>query len=132
MIFSKAKERLGGRVRVITTGSAPIASEVLSFLRCLFCCAVVEIYGQTESCGASFATKTYDTISGHVGAPGLGVEYKLFDLPEMNYTKDTKPYPSGEICIRGPAIFLGYFKNKRLTDETLDKDGWLHTGDVGC
>ena len=90
-------------------------------MRCLFCCAVVEIYGQTESCGASFATKTYDTISGHVGAPGLGVEYKLFDLPEMNYTKDTKPYPSGEICIRGPAIFLGYFKNKRLTDETLDK-----------
>lgn len=130
MVFSTAKERLGGRVRVMITASAPISAEVLAFLRCVFCCPIVEAYGQTESCGASFGTKVFDSRSGHVGMPGIGVEYKLADLPEMGYTKDTKPYPAGEILIRGPAIFKGYFKNKALTDETIDKDGWLKTGDV--
>lgn len=132
LVLSKAKERLGGRVRIMITGSAPIAPNVLAFLRCIFCCPIVEAYGQTESCGASFGTKVFDNASGHVGGPGVGVEYKLDDLPEMNYTRDSKPYPAGEICIRGPAIFKGYFRNLQLTRETIDEHGWLRTGDVGC
>jgi long-chain acyl-CoA synthetase len=113
------------------TGSAPIAPNILSFLRCAFCCPIVEAYGQTESCGASFGTKIFDNSAGHVGGPGVGVEFKLEDLEEMKYTRNSIK-PSGEICIRGPALFKGYFRNKKLTDETVDKDGWLHTGDVGC
>jgi len=60
VVFSKAKERLGGRVRIMVTASAPISGNVLSALRCIFGCPIVEAYGQTESCGASFATKVYD------------------------------------------------------------------------
>lgn len=129
--FSKPRERLGGRVKVIITASAPIAPNILKFLRLVFCCPIIEAYGQTESTGASFGCKVFDNLSGHVGMPGVGIEYKLTDIPEMGYTKNTKPYPSGEICLRGHAVFKGYFKNQSLTDETL-KDGWLRTGDVGC
>mmetsp|Transcript_4333 Transcript_4333/g.4099 ORF Transcript_4333/g.4099 Transcript_4333/m.4099 type:complete len:191 (+) Transcript_4333:1237-1809(+) len=103
----------------------------MNFLKCLFCCPVVEAYGQTESCGASFCTKLFDNKAGHVGGPTVGIEYKLEDVPDMGYTKHSKPFPCGEVCIRGPSIFLGYFKNKELTDQCMDKDGWLHSGDVG-
>ncbi len=53
------------------------------------------------------------------------------DVPELNYTKDCQPYPRGEVCLRGPSIFLGYFKNHSLTLSVKDQEGWLHSGDVG-
>mmetsp|Transcript_9579 Transcript_9579/g.16087 ORF Transcript_9579/g.16087 Transcript_9579/m.16087 type:complete len:158 (-) Transcript_9579:462-935(-) len=113
------------------TASAPIAPSILTFLRCVFSCPIIEVYGQTETCGASFSTKILEREAGHVGGPGIGVEFKLADIEEMNYTKASKPHPSGEVCIRGPAVFKGYFKNKALTEEVRDEHGWVRTGDVG-
>ena len=113
------------------TASAPIAGNVLEFLKCAFCCPIVEAYGQTESCGASYSTKIFDNQTGHVGGPALGIESKLRDVPDLNYTRDSKPYPQGEVMLRGPSIFVGYFKNPKLTAETKTQDGWLHTGDIG-
>ncbi len=113
------------------TASAPIADNVLAFLKVAFCCPIVEAYGQTESCGASFCTKLFDNKTGHVGGPALGIECMLRDVPELNYTRDSKPHPQGEVLLRGPSIFVGYFKNPVLTAETKDEQGWLHTGDVG-
>jgi len=66
-----------------------------------------------------------------VGGPLVGVEYKLQDVPDLNYTKLSQPFPTGEVCIRGPPVFKGYFRNKLLTDDSIDEDGWLHTGDIG-
>lgn len=54
LVFSKTKARLGGRVRYIITGSAPLSSEVMAFLRCAFCCDVFEGYGQTETSAGAF------------------------------------------------------------------------------
>lgn len=130
LLFNKIKDRLGGRVRIMITASAPIAENVLKFLKCAFCCPIIEAYGQTESCGASFSTKIFDNVAGHVGGPAVGIEFKLRDVEEMGYLTSKNP-PQGEVCIRGPSIFKGYFRNKELTDEVKDKEGWLFTGDVG-
>ncbi|KAJ3092988.1 hypothetical protein HDU96_002550 [Phlyctochytrium bullatum] len=132
LVFSKIQARLGGRVRMILTGAAPISGEILDFLRVVMGCQVLEGYGQTESCAAGFITMVgdYRTFP-HVGAPFPACEYKLVDIPSMNYFATDEPNPRGEICIRGHLVMKGYLKAPELTAETIDENGWLHTGDVG-
>jgi long-chain acyl-CoA synthetase len=68
-----------------------------------------------------------DFSEGHVGYVVPCMEIKLVSVPEMNYhAKDLK----GEVWVRGPAVFRGYLKDKKKTDETLTEDGWLQTGDI--
>lgn len=116
------------------TGSAPIDADILTFFKIAFSCEIYEIYGQTES-GASFLTDPSDRNMGHVGGVTPNSEFKLVDVPEMDYTsKDTEngeQVPRGEVCISGPACFSGYFRNDKKTKEAVDSDGWLHTGDIG-
>lgn len=136
LVFKNFKEVLGGRVRLMVTGSAPIDGHILSLLKICFCCPIIEGYGQTETCAASTLTHGHDNIPGHVGGPVGASEIKLIDVKEMNYTSKDKDEngnlaPRGEICIRGPILFSGYFNDKENTKKTLDKDGWVHTGDVG-
>lgn len=130
------KKRLGGRVKYCLTGSAPISKDVIDFLKICFCCPIFEGYGQTECCGAASITHQDDPLSGHVGGVLPTFLLKLEDVPEMNYfSTDTDEegtsYPRGEICYKGESNFIGYFKEPEKTAETLDRDGWLHTGDVG-
>ncbi|XP_055876985.1 long-chain-fatty-acid--CoA ligase 5-like isoform X2 [Biomphalaria glabrata] len=128
-IFRSVQQALGGRVRIITTGSAPISSTVLSFLRCIVGCPILEGYGQTENAAVSTLTVLGDPEPGHVGPPLPCNMVKLCDVPEMNYfARDNK----GEICIKGPNVFLGYLKDEEKTREALDEEDWLHTGDIGA
>ncbi|KJE90154.1 fatty acyl-CoA synthetase [Capsaspora owczarzaki ATCC 30864] len=131
LVFDKMKLILGGRVRYMITGSAPIDSKVLEFLRVCFCPVVFQGYGLTETCAASAITNYNDTLLGRVGPPLAVNEYKLTDVPDMNYFVTDKPNPRGELWIRGNNVFKGYFKDPKKTAEDLDADGWFHTGDVG-
>lgn len=118
------------------TGSAPISKDVLAFLKIAFCCQIKEGYGQTESAAAVCVTWEHDPEVGTVGSPFTSCEVKLLDVPDMNYTSEDKdefgrPTPRGEICYKGPNQFRGYFRQPEMTAETIDKDGWVHTGDIG-
>uniref|UniRef100_A0A7N6FA83 Long-chain-fatty-acid--CoA ligase n=1 Tax=Anabas testudineus TaxID=64144 RepID=A0A7N6FA83_ANATE len=128
LIFNKVQESLGGRVRVMVTGAAPISPSVLNFLRAALGCQIFEAYGQTESTAGCTFTMPGDATSGHVGVP-LPCNYvKLVDVEEMNYFASNG---EGEVCIKGRNVFKGYLKDPEKTAEALDKDGWLHTGDIG-
>jgi len=131
LVFGKVKERLGGRVRLMFSGSAPLSEAVHTFLRVCFGVPVLEGYGQTESAACISAQLPWDLGTvGHVGFPVPTCEVKLVDVPEMDYLSTDKPFPRGELCFRGPIASKGYYKNPKKTDELIDKDGWLHTGDV--
>ncbi|NWS67864.1 ACSL5 ligase, partial [Crotophaga sulcirostris] len=128
LIFKKVQETMGGRVRIMVTGAAPISPSVLTFLRAALGCQVFEAYGQTEcSAGCTFSVPG-DWTTGHVGAPLACNIIKLDDVEEMNYFSSNN---EGEVCIKGPNVFKGYLKDPEKTAEAIDKDGWLHTGDIG-
>ncbi|KAI9476853.1 hypothetical protein BX667DRAFT_497335 [Coemansia mojavensis] len=131
VLFRKIRALLGGNLEFVLTGSAPIEKGVLQFLRICFCCQVTEGWGATETCGLGIANIRSENQAGRVGVPQHGMEVKLVDVPEMNYLSTDKPYPRGELMIRGPCVFGGYFKDEKKTAETILPGGWLATGDVG-
>ncbi|CEM19886.1 unnamed protein product [Vitrella brassicaformis CCMP3155] len=135
IIFNKINRLLGGRVRVMVTGSAPISPQVHEFLKCAFSAPICEGYGMTETCAASTLSHPGDTTVGHIGGCFPCIEAKLVSQPEMDYTINDKlpdgtKCPRGELCLRGPSVFPGYFRQPDKTSETIDGEGWLHTGDI--
>jgi len=139
LVFGPLKQRLGfDRLRLMVTGSAPIAPHVMNFLRAVFGVPVLEGYGQTESSTAISLTSMYDFTLGHVGAPLPCNEVRLDDVAEMGYTQnDTVHPPTGESCLgrgeivfRGPNVFEGYYAMEDKTAETIDDKGWCYTGDI--
>lgn len=128
LVFGKVQKLLGGRVRFVVTGSAPLSGSVLNFTRCAFGCTIFEGYGQTEATAAVTFTLENEYQQGHVGCPLVCNMVKLVDVPEMEYwAKDNR----GEVCVKGTNLMKGYYKEPQKTADTIDADGWLHTGDVG-
>jgi long-chain acyl-CoA synthetase len=112
-------------MRKMITSSAPISKDVLNFLKIAFCCQINEGYGQTECAAPASLTWTQDPTCGHVGPPLPTCDFKLVDVPEMNYSTDDKndegqPMPRGEICYKGPNCFKGYFALPQATKNTID------------
>ncbi|OXB83073.1 UNVERIFIED_CONTAM: hypothetical protein H355_016637, partial [Colinus virginianus] len=110
LIFRKVRMLLGGKIRILLCGGAPLSAATQRFMNICFCCPVGQGYGLTESAGAGTIT-------------------------EGGYYNTDKPYPRGEILIGGQNVTLGYYKNEGQTrkDFTVDENGqrWLHTGDIG-
>ena len=117
MLFGSLRDKLGmGRVRCALSAAAPIAPQVLEFFWTLGV-RVREGYGQTENTGIA----TWSPA----GAVRLGAVGRALAQVELRIAAD------GEILTRSPAVFQGYWRQQQATRETVDADGWLHTGDVG-
>jgi len=115
-VFRKLKERLGfDRMRLAITAAAPISSDVLHFFQSIGI-NLIEAYGQTEGTGVTCVSKVGKLKFGTVGPPLPGVEVKIAE--------------DGEILVKSPSVFKGYYKNPKATKEAL-KDGWLYSGDMG-
>nr|GMD26802.1 long chain acyl-CoA synthetase 4-like [Ipomoea batatas] len=126
----EVKEGLGGNLRLILSGAAPLSSTVETFLRVVTGAHVLQGYGLTETCAGSFVSRPDDlSMVGTVGPPLPVVDVCLESVPEMGYDA-LGSTPRGEICIRGKCLFSGYYKREDLTAEVM-VNGWFHTGDIG-
>merc|ERR1739848_379921 len=130
LIFNKVKARLGGNVRLMISGGAPLAPHVEKFLRVAMCCAFFYFFFFFFSCAASFVAVPDDLeMMSTIGVPFPSIEYRLEAVPEMNYYPSSNP-PRGEVIARGPSVFSGYYKDEKQTKGAIDKYGYFHTGDV--
>uniref|UniRef100_A0A8C4SS20 long-chain-fatty-acid--CoA ligase n=2 Tax=Erpetoichthys calabaricus TaxID=27687 RepID=A0A8C4SS20_ERPCA len=132
VIFKKVKSLLGGNIRLLLSGGAPLSPTTQRFMNICFCCPVGQGYGLTETCGAG--TIMENNTVGRVGAPLMCNEISLRDWPEGGYTEKDKPNPRGEILIGGPNVTMGYYKNEEANkDYFVDEHGqrWFCTGDIG-
>ncbi|XP_036713037.1 long-chain-fatty-acid--CoA ligase 3 [Balaenoptera musculus] len=134
-IFRKVRSLLGGNIRLLLCGGAPLSATTQRFMNICFCCPVGQGYGLTESCGAGTITEVWDYNTGRVGAPLVCCEIKLKNWEEGGYFNTDKPHPRGEIIIGGQNVTMGYYKNEAKTkaDFFEDENGqrWLCTGDIG-
>lgn len=117
LVFSKVRDRLGlDKARVCVTSAAPISKDTLEFFLSLGI-PIMEVYGMSECTGPATFSLPHKYRTGWVGWCLPGGELKIAE--------------DGEICMRGRHVFKGYFKNEAATAESLDEDGWLHSGDIG-
>jgi long-chain acyl-CoA synthetase len=127
IVLKRIQERLGGRMKLIASGAAPLSPTILQFLKRVCGAYVVEGYGQTECCGVSSCQMFGDPTTGNIGVPFNCNMIKLADVADMQYyAKDNV----GELCIKGANVFKGYYRDEEKTREALDNEGWLHTGDI--
>ncbi|KAG8198271.1 hypothetical protein JTE90_021526 [Oedothorax gibbosus] len=134
LVFKPIKEMIGGNVRIMACGGAPLSPDTHDFIRMALDVQMLQAYGMTETAASATLMAVNDYSTGRVGAPLSNCYMRIVDWPEGNYHATDKPYPRGEIVIGGDCVTLGYFKNDSLTKECFkEEDGmkWFYTGDIG-
>lgn len=118
LIFSKWREALGGQVQAVASGSAALQARLARIFNAAGV-PVLEGYGLTETSPVA-AVNCFDNKGFMIGTVGRALN-----------NVDIRIAEDGEILLKGPNIMMGYYNRPDLTDEVIDKDGWLHTGDIG-
>jgi long-chain acyl-CoA synthetase len=117
LVLNNVRKLIGiHRSRMLITGAAPISPDLVRWYMALGV-PMLEVWGMTETGGGSTAMPIDRIKPGSIGVPGTMNELKLS--------------AEGELMVRGPNVFMGYLNQPEKTAETIDADGWLHTGDVG-
>jgi len=121
VLFYKVQQKLGGRLKSFVCGGAPLDPQLLRFFNALGV-KVLEGYGLTETTSVVSVNRGRHCRVGSVGK-ALGQIHTSIDRPDSEGI--------GEICVRGPVVMKGYYKDREETQKALDPDGWFHTGDLG-
>jgi len=135
LIFRSIRLLVGGRVRAVLSGGAPLSPHTHDYLRSVLGIKLLQGYGLTETtaCGAIMSVEQNST--GNVGPPVQGVHIRLVDWEEGSYRVTDSPLPRGEIYIGGPNVAKGYYRMPEKTEEEFFTDSkgrrWFKTGDIG-
>jgi len=117
LVYGPIRDQFGfRRARWVYVGGAPLGPDTFRFFRA-FGVNLKQLYGSTEACGTVTLQSDVDASPDHVGKPCPGIDVKIAE--------------SGEVLVKSPGIFVGYYKNEEATKEAIDPDGWFHTGDAG-
>ena len=125
----------GNRLKAVLCTSAPMPKELADDFKVLLSIPVIEGLGMTELAGSAFATNYHDLTNFTAGGIIGGAKMIIKSVPDLGYSIDDVidgiNCPAGEICLKGPLVFKGYYKNDEENEKAFDKDGYFHTGDVG-
>jgi long-chain acyl-CoA synthetase len=120
-VFAQIREAFGGEIKTIITGGAPINQDIIDFFQGVGI-SVLNGYGITECAPLISVNRSRNIVKGSVG--------NLLDMDDVKIL-DPNEDGEGEICVKGPNVMLGYYKNEEATTDAIDEDGYFRTGDYG-
>ena len=135
LVFAKIRAMFGNKLKTVLCASAPMPKELADDFKVFLSIPIIEGLGMTELSGSAFCTNSHDLNNFTAGGVTSGVKMIIKSVPDLGYTIDDMidgiNCPAGEICLKGPLIFNGYYKNDLENSKAFDEDGYFHTGDVG-